>query len=120
MTHPNADPTVADEVPWSGSITEYDNQHDETYLRLLDSDNNGVSKDEMARTILDIDPASEPERARKSLDSHLKRARWMSKVGYRLLLAGQYPGAERDRAEQIELLQLLGITVDPPDGRAGR
>ena len=63
----------------------------------------------MARTILDIDPASEPE-----------RARWMGKIGYRLLLAGQYPGAERDRAEQIELLQLLGIPVDPPDRRASR
>lgn len=52
----------------------------------------------MARTILDIDPANAPERARKAVDSHLKRAR-----------------ADRDA-----LLQLLGIPVVPPDGRAGR
>ena len=33
-----SDPKVADEVPWSDDITEYDNQHDETYLGLLDVD----------------------------------------------------------------------------------
>ena len=77
----DSDPKVADEVPWSDDITEYDNRHDETYLGLLDADEAG----EMARTILGIDPAREPERARKAVDSHLARTRWMTKVGYALI-----------------------------------
>ena len=81
MTEP--DSNVAYEIPWSDSITEYDNQHDETYLRLLDADEEGVNKDEMARTILGIDPTTEPERARKAVTSHLARSRWMTEVGYR-------------------------------------
>ena len=48
------------------------------------------------------------------------RACWMTKVGYRDLAAGQYPGAERDRAEQIEFLRSLGIPVVLSDGRTGR
>ena len=38
-------PAVSDEIPWSDGITEYDNRHNETYLRLLDADNDSVSKD---------------------------------------------------------------------------
>ncbi len=116
----DSDPKVADEVPWSNDITEYDNRHDETYLGLLDADEAGASSDDIARTILGIDPAGEPERARKAVDSHLARARWMTKVGYRLILAGQYPGAERDRAKQDELLQSLGIGGVPPNNQTSR
>ena len=42
---------VAEEVPWSDDSTEYDNQHDKTYIRLLDANKERVSKDEMARLI---------------------------------------------------------------------
>ena len=49
MTEPNPTPVVADEVPWSDGITEYDTLHDETYIRLLDADIEGLGKDEMAR-----------------------------------------------------------------------
>lgn len=119
MTKPNPVPTVADEVPWYDGITEYDNLHDETYLRLLDANEEDVGKDEMARLILGIDSAKEPERARKAVESHLARAIWMTKVGYRYLAAGHYPGAEREQAEQIEFLRSLGIQVLSPDGRTG-
>ena len=71
----------------------------------------------MARLILDINPAREPERARKAVDSHLARARWMTEVGYRHLAAGRYPDPQRDQAEQVELLRSLGIITLPPDGR---
>ena len=117
--NPNPNPKVADQVPWSDGITEYDNQHDETYIRFLDADTEGVGKDEMARLILGIDPAEEPERARKAVESHLARARWMTEVGYRYLAAGQYPGAERELAEQLDFLRSLGIRIVPPDGRTG-
>ena len=98
MTKPNPAPEVADEVPWIDGITEYDNQHDEIYIRLLDANKEGASKDEMARFILGIDPARAPERARKAVENHLARAIWMTEVGRRYLAAGQYPGAERKRA----------------------
>ena len=108
-TKPNPNPKVADEDPWSDGITEYENQHDETYIRLLDADKEGVDKDEMARLILGIDPTKEPERARKAVESHLARAIWMTQVGYRHLAAGRYPGAERKQAEQADLIRPLGM-----------
>ena len=114
MTEPNPTPVVADEVPWSEGITEYDTRHDETYIRLLDADIEGLAKDEMARRILGIDPANEPERARKAVESHLARARWMTEVGYRHLAAGRYPGAERDRDDMVQSLSSLTL---PPDDR---
>ncbi|MFZ5780101.1 MAG: DNA -binding domain-containing protein [Pseudomonadota bacterium] len=79
---------IADEVPWSDSITPYDEGHLVVYLRLLDASADGASTDEMAQIVLGIDPAKEPQRAERAVDSHLRRARWMSRVGYRQLLRG--------------------------------
>ena len=114
MTEQNPTPVVADEVPWSDGITKYDTRHEETYIRLLDADIEGLGKDEMARRILGIDPDNEPERARKAVDSHLARARWMTEVGYRHLAAGRYPGAERHQADMLQWHSLLTLR---PDGR---
>lgn len=77
---------IADEVPWSESLTAYDHAHLVVYLRLLDASADGASPHEMAEVILGIDPISEPRRAGQAVDSHLRRARWMTKVGYRHLL----------------------------------
>lgn len=82
------DPDIADEVPWSDHLTEYDEEHFITYLRLLDAAAECACKEEMARIVLGIDPAKEPERALRALDSHLARARWMTEHGYRHLLKG--------------------------------
>ena len=79
---------VADEVPWSDSITPYDEAHLVVYLRLLDASADGASTNEMAQIVLGIDPAKEPQRAERAVDSHLRRARWMSRVGYRHFLRG--------------------------------
>lgn len=78
--------TIADQVPWSDSITEYDEANLVVYLRLLDASADGASRDEMAELILGINPATEPNRAARAVDSHLRRARWMTRVGYRHLL----------------------------------
>ena len=78
---------IVDDVPWSDAITTYDEAHFVVYLRLLDADADGATADEMARIILGIDPAQEPGRAHKALASHLRRARWMTKHGYRRLLS---------------------------------
>ncbi len=79
-------PIIADEVPWSDHVTAYDEAHFIVYVRLLDAEAAGASADEMARIVLGIDAASEPERAAKALASHLRRAHWMTEVGYRDLL----------------------------------
>ncbi|MDE2184660.1 MAG: hypothetical protein KGJ78_16695 [Alphaproteobacteria bacterium] len=79
-----AESAVADEVPWSDHVTEYDRAHFILYLRLLDGVILGASDDELCRAILDIDPRS--VLAKKTLTSHLSRARWMAETGYRDLL----------------------------------
>ena len=86
MTSARNTSPIADQVPWSDSITAYDEAHLVVYLRLLDASADGASRDEMAEVILGIDPTSEPRRAASAVDSHLRRARWMTQTGYRHLL----------------------------------
>ena len=85
---PSSDPplAIADEVPWSEKITKYDEAHFVSYLRLLDASVSGASDAEMCRIVLGIDAAKEPDRAKRALESHLRRARWMTEHGYRHLL----------------------------------
>jgi len=80
------DPDVADDVPWSDSITPYDEQHFVTYLRLLHADDEGADWREVARIVLHRNPAAEPDRTRLCWEAHLKRAKWMTEHGYRRLL----------------------------------
>jgi hypothetical protein len=78
--------TIADDVPWSDRVTDYDRDHFVIYVRLLDAERDGACADDMARNILGIDPAKEPDRAKRALASHLNRAHWMTKQGYKDLL----------------------------------
>src|SRR5437660_10727661 len=41
---------------------------------------------DVSRIVLHIDPDHEAERACRAFDSHLSRAKWVSRVGYRQLL----------------------------------
>ena len=77
-------PPIADEVPWLDHVTDYDRAHFILYVRLLDAEHLGADDSDMCRTILGLDP--DCARARLALESHLKRARWMSETGYRDLL----------------------------------
>ena len=79
---------IADKVPWADTLTDYDNAHFTLYLRLLDASADDAGEEEMARLILGIDPADEPERAQKTLSSHLDRANWLMTKGYKELFAG--------------------------------
>lgn len=72
--------------PQSDSITPYDESHFVTYLRLLDASAEGADWREAVQIIFEIDPNVEPDRARQVHDNHLKRAKWMTETGYRLLL----------------------------------
>ena len=91
MQSPPLDPPVSDTAPSGGVLTGYDEQHLVTYLRLLDAEAEGADWHEVARIVLHIDPAQEPERAHRAWTSHLARARWMTESGYRHLLQGGAP-----------------------------
>jgi len=43
----------------------------------------------VARIVLHIDPAREPDQARSAFDSHLARAKWMTEQGYRHVLRAE-------------------------------
>jgi hypothetical protein len=85
------DPNVADAAPTAPILTEYDEQHLVTYLRLLDAAADRADWKEVARTVLHIDVAHEPDRARRAWETHLARARWIAEYGYRHLLRGGTP-----------------------------
>jgi hypothetical protein len=72
-------------------LTEYDNQHLITYLRLLDADSEGADWRDVARVVLKIDPNNQPQRARRAWESHLSRAKWMTTSGFEHLLRGGAP-----------------------------
>jgi hypothetical protein len=91
MSRQAADPPVADQAPDADVLTAYDREHLATYLRLLDADAEGADWTEVARIVLHIDPAREPERARRAWESHLSRAKWMTGKGYRHLLGIRPP-----------------------------
>ncbi|MFG1303010.1 DUF2285 domain-containing protein [Xanthobacter autotrophicus] len=78
--------TFLDEPPESSTLTDYDRTHMKLYLRLLDAATDGADWREVVSVLFGLDPAREPERARRVHDSHLARARWMTTDGYRLLV----------------------------------
>ncbi len=79
MTTPDFD----ERPPQSPTLTEYDERHRVTYLRLLDADDEGADWREAVRIIFGIDPKREPARARRVHRTHLARARWITETGYR-------------------------------------
>lgn len=84
-------PTIAEVAPSDAVLTGYDQAHTVTYLRLLDADADGADWREVAREVLGCGPEIDPDCARRTYDSHLARARWMTTSGYRHLLRGGAP-----------------------------
>ena len=82
---------VADLAPTGPILTDYDEQHLVTYLRLLDAESDGADWREVARVVLKIDPNNHPQRARRAWESHLSRAKWMTTNGFEHLLRGGAP-----------------------------
>lgn len=76
-----------DVPPDSEQLTDYDHAHLVTYLRVLDADAAGADWWATATDVLRVDPNIDREVAQRIYDAHLARARWMTRVGYRLLLA---------------------------------
>lgn len=82
---------VAALAPSERVLTGYDEAHAITYLRLLDAENDGADWREVARLVLGCDPDGDPDCSRRTYDSHLERARWMTTHGYEYLLRGGPP-----------------------------
>lgn len=80
------DPDVDDEAPTGNEITSYDERHFVTYLRLLDARAEGADWKEVAQIVLHRDPVSDETRTYRCWQSHLERAQWLSREGYRNLL----------------------------------
>lgn len=92
---PPLDPHIADLAPSEPQITPYDQRHAVTYMRLLDAEADNADWREVARIVLQIDPTLEPDRARRSFESHLARAKWAARQGYRHLLRRGWPESEK-------------------------
>lgn len=86
MARPEMSARVDDEAPTAPVITQYDEQHMITYLRLLDADGHNVNWRRVCRDILGRNPGRQSDLARRCWETHLARARWMSEHGYKLLL----------------------------------
>src|SRR5262245_66106398 len=72
--------------PQCDQVTEYDQAHLVTYLKLLDAHAAGTDWMATVRIVLAIDPDADHKLARRMYESHLERAQWMTRVGYRDLL----------------------------------
>jgi hypothetical protein len=68
-------------APSDSVLTTYDEEHVITYLRLLDAEAEGADRREVARIVLHLDPEHYSDRAQRSFDSHLSRAKWMTEHG---------------------------------------
>ena len=91
---PPLNPDVADFAPSVPALTAYDHEHAVAYMRLLDADAAGADWREVARIVLHLDPHREPDRAWLAFESHLARAKWMTRDGYRHLLRHGWPRAD--------------------------
>jgi Uncharacterized conserved protein (DUF2285) len=91
MQSPPLDPDVADIAPTERSLTLYDHEHAITYMRMLDADAEGADWRAVTRIVLHIDPDQDVQRARRAFESHLARAKWMSREGYKHLLRYGWP-----------------------------
>ncbi|HEY5236967.1 MAG TPA: DUF2285 domain-containing protein [Rhizomicrobium sp.] len=73
---------IADEAPWSEKVNAYDYAQFKLYLRLLDAVAANATDAKICKVLFNIDADAEPVRAQKCLQSHLKRARFMTEKGY--------------------------------------
>ncbi len=78
---------IAATAPQGEALTDYDRANVKLYMRLLDAETSGATMAEMAQVLFGIHAEAEPDRARDVVETHLARARWMTEIGYRLLLA---------------------------------
>lgn len=80
------DPDVDDIAPTGDEITTYYERHFVTYMRLLDAKAEDADWKEVAQIVLHRDPSFEELRTYRCWQSHLERAQWLSREGYKRIL----------------------------------
>ena len=96
MQKPPLDPHVADMAPSAPALTDYDQEHLVTYLRLLDADAEGADWREVARIVSPHRSGSLSRIApAMPMRAILARAKWMTSHGYRHLLRRGWPKHEK-------------------------
>jgi hypothetical protein len=81
-----AETSFQDCPPQTDRLNAYDEQHLAIYLRLLMAEEEGADWREVVRVLFGLDSAADPQRAKIVHESHLARAHWITKTGYRHLL----------------------------------
>jgi len=79
-------PPIAALAPADPHVTAYDLAHVTLYLRLLDAAAAAAPWDQVTRIVLGLDASADEHGARRTYESHLDRARWLSANGFRELL----------------------------------
>jgi hypothetical protein len=79
-----------DQPPTEARLTDYDRAHLSTYLRLLDAESEGAPWEDVTKIVFGVDPSCERARAQQMYKSHLDRAHWMTKNGFRDLIRSSY------------------------------
>ena len=80
MQTPLLNPDVNDLAPSDPALMAYDAERANTYIRMLDANEDGADWREVSRIVLHIDPEQEPDRARRAFDSHLALAKWAALI----------------------------------------
>jgi hypothetical protein len=75
--------------PDAATLTEFDRLYATLYIRLLDADAAGVDWKTASRRILNLDPTGDEDQVKSVFDRFLARAKWMTQVGYALLLKSE-------------------------------
>jgi hypothetical protein len=83
---PSPDPNIAACAPDVPHLTDYDYTLFICYIRLLDAEKDGADWREVAKIVLKTDPDRNFAYAKHCYETHLARAHWMTKHGYRHLL----------------------------------
>lgn len=73
--------------PDSDQVTEFDLTHLVTYIRFLDAAAVGQDWRMTIRSVLSANEMLDTAMAKQLYEAYLRRARWMTRVGYRLLRA---------------------------------
>ncbi|QMW22481.1 hypothetical protein [Sandaracinobacteroides saxicola] len=82
---------LLDEPPDDETVTDYDLAFANHYLRLLAAHDEGAPWQEAASLVLSLDCVSDPGRAQRIHDAHLRRAIWIARHGFLdLLKRGKY------------------------------
>jgi hypothetical protein len=72
--------------PDADELTGFDRSNMALYLKLLDAETAGVDWATAAKDILQLDPVADPDNVKQVFDQFLRRARWMTNVGYQQLM----------------------------------